>query len=176
MLWKDLSAQANHASGAALLSVACSSNRVVTGGFHRNLLNSANTSDWNQTHQLDAKRITEYSMNNMVCTESNPGNATEIKFVALLNDGLSSFASISTANNRQNGFIAYSTNGTNWTLNDLSTTNNYLLNDMFYCSGSRTILVVGNHGSMFTSSDNGVSWNTVNLGTYHTDLLAGCIR
>lgn len=176
LLWKDLSAQANHASGAALLSVACSSNRVVTGGFHRNLIDSANTSIWNQTHQLNTKRITEYSMDNMVCTESNPEDTTEIKFVALLNDGLSSFTSISTASNRQNGLIAYSSDGIDWTLNDLSSTNNFLLNDMFYCVSSRTILVVGNHGSMFTSSDNGVSWNTVDLGTYHTDLLAGCIR
>ncbi len=173
LLWKDLSTKSNHASGAALNAVACSFKHVITGGYHRNLLNSDDTGDWNQTYQLGSKRTTEYNLNDMVCTEKNPDDDTEIKFVALLNDGLSSFTDSYPSDDLQNGIIAYSKNGTSWTLNDLSTT--YLQNDMFYSPSRNTIFVVGNNGSMFTSSDHGVSWDTVDSGT-NLNLLAGCIR
>lgn len=167
LLWKDLSAEENHAQGAALYSLACSTDRTVAGGYHRNILSSVNTVGWNQTHQLDAKRATEYSLIDMIYSGSN--------FVALVNDGLSSFTSISNSDDRENGLIAYSTNGINWRLKDLSSTSNYIMNDMFLSPNSRTILVVGDHGSMFTSSDNGENWDKITLSST-TNLLAACMR
>jgi len=181
-LWKDLSGAYNtsgiynHAYGADLLTVACSTNLVVTGGFHRNLLNSVNTSNWNQTNKLNtSKRVTEYSLSNIVCTEIDSGDTTEVKFVALLNDGLSKCDSSSTLDNRENGLIARSNNGIDWTLLDLSVTSNHIMNDMFYSRDSGTILIVGNNGSMFTSSDKGETWDDIDTGTSR-HLLAVCIR
>ena len=47
--WLDLSGTNNHATGASLLSVACSDSKIITGGYHRNMLLSSNTNDWSQT-------------------------------------------------------------------------------------------------------------------------------
>lgn len=174
--WKDvahkhntfLAGKQNNAAGAALNAIACSSSKVVTGGYHRNLLCSSNANSWSQTNQLGSKRTTEYEVSDMLfCND---------QFVALVNDGLSSFSAFNSSA-RQHGWIAYSKDGEDWTLLDMSSGNGYLANDMYYGMSAGTILVVGNHGSMFTSSDNGKTWNDLTSGSGTTNnLLAGCIR
>lgn len=166
LFWRDLSSKNNHASGAALNAVACSTDKIIAGGYHRNLLNSTNATTWSQTHQLDSKRTTEYSVDDLVFAEKY--------FVALINDGLSSFTSSSSSDNRQNALVAYSKDGVDWTLGKISLSNNHI-NDMFYDAGSRTILVVGDNGDMFASTDNGVNWTGLDSDTIY-NLLAVCIR
>jgi len=165
--WLDLSGTNNHAAGASLLSVACSDSKIITGGYHRNMLLSSNTNDWSQNYTIGSKRTTEYSLTDIVHSNS--------QFVALFNDGLSSFTDSSTRNDRQNGLVGYSKDGVNWTLKSLPSSSNYKMNDMFCSLDGQIIMVVGNHGRIYTSEDDGINWVSATSGTT-SDLYACCIR
>jgi len=165
--WLDLSGTNNHATGASLLSVACSDSKIITGGYHRNMLLSSNTNDWSQNYTIGSKRTTEYSLTDIVHSNS--------QFVALFNDGLSSFTDSSTRNDRQNGLVGYSKDGVNWTLKSLPSSSNYKMNDMFCSLDGQIIMVVGNHGRIYTSEDDGINWVSATSGTT-SDLYACCIR
>lgn len=60
-----------------------------------------------------------------------------------------------------NGYVAVSTDGTNWTINKISNTNNRTWNDVQYCNGR--FIVVGNNGYMATSTDGG-TWKESKIG------------
>ena len=50
-----------------------------------------------------------------------------------------------------NGYVAVSADGTNWSINKISNTNNRTWNDVQYCNGH--FIVVGNSGYIATSPD-----------------------
>ena len=60
-----------------------------------------------------------------------------------------------------NGYVAVSADGTNWSINKISNTNNRTWNDIQYCNGH--FIVVGNSGYIATSPD-GSSWKESKIG------------
>lgn len=156
--WNDRSPSNNHAAGSPLLALACSQNKIIGGGYHRNLLNSDNTSEYLQNSSLNSDyKTAEFRIDDIVYTID--------KFLALANDGLGT-------SSKNKSFIMAADDNLIWTTQLAS---NSILNDIDFCPGTG-ILTVGNNTTIYFS-DNGTDWSPADVtGIPDTDLKACVIR
>jgi prepilin-type N-terminal cleavage/methylation domain-containing protein len=141
-LWEDRSTSNNHASGASLLTVASSNERIIAAGYHCNVMYSEDGMLWNPSASVTSndKMAAEYRFDSVLFTGE--------KYIALVNDGLDNYPP-----NKANGLIFSSTDGLTWSYTSYSN----MLNDLDYLPAGNTLMAVGNNRTIILSED-GSNW------------------
>lgn len=156
-VWND-SSDINGATGATLNAVACNNNGLLyAGGDRRNMVYYDGTfisQDNQNLNSIIQKKPVQYYLEDMLFTGQ--------RFVALLND----------KHENNNYIVSLNEPGNHTHEKNIL---NYALNDLFHYPYGKTLLVVGEHGSIYYAKDNSADWISGNSGTT-TDLLAGCLR
>lgn len=158
--WQDSSGNSNHAGTPALYAVAAGDKgELFAGGYHRSMMIYEDNGDLsedsgNLSNQLGT--ADQYNIVDIVFAKN--------RYISLLNDNLDP--------DGDNSYIAtMNRNGSN---SHDRRASNYNLNDIARYQAGQALLVVGDHGTILLSTNNGASWT--NIGTGSSRLVAGCLR
>lgn len=159
-IWQDSSGSSNHAGTPALYAVAAGDKgELFAGGYHRSMMVYEDNGDLSE----DASNLSnqlgpaiQYNVADMIFAKN--------RYISLLNDNLDP--------DGDNSYIAtMNRNGSN---SHDRRASNYNLNDIARYQAGQALLVVGDHGTILLSTNNGASWT--NIGTGSSRLVAGCLR